>query len=211
MTETYIPTTIVGKRLVAQLEPWMTPDLALYCDALGIMFQSVAELVEEVGTDGEPEFMPPYGKLFDPDLCPYDKLGYLAQYVGVTIPITASEPEARALIKEEQGFTRGTLASIEVAVRKSLTGAKAFQIVERRNAANKADAYWFLILVYEAGELPSQAVLETNVNAVKPGGVFYTIIVGSLTYAILEAAHGLHSESEAAHTTYSDAEANPTK
>lgn len=203
--------TVVGERLIEALEPWMTADLARVCDALGVMFQPVAELTAEMKSDGEPGYVPPWGILFDPDLCPAKYLPYLAQFVGTPLPITASEAEARKIVKEEQGFARGTLGAVEVAVRKSLTGAKAFKIVERRNAANEETAYHFLILIYNESELPSKATLEANVNAVKPGGVLYTIIVGSLTYAILEASHATYTLVEGAHTTYSDMEATPSK
>ena len=158
----------------------------------------------------QPGWIPPWGKLFDPDLCPARALPYLAQYVGVEIPKEVTEEEARTLIKEENGTKRGTRQVVEVAVRKSLTGEKQFEIIERRNANNEEDPYHFLILVFNASELPSEATLVANVNAVKPGGVFFTVITG-LTYAVLEAAHSTYGELEAAHSTYGDMEAFPTK
>ncbi len=96
----------------------------------------------------------------------------------------------------------------------SVTGkygaSSEFEIIERRNAANAEDAYHFQIIVYNESELPSKALLEANVTAVKPAGVFWTLITGSLTYAVLEAAHATYALLEAAHTTYEDMEARPS-
>ncbi len=130
-----------GQRLFDRLEPWQTDDLARFCDALGVMFDPVLELAEEVGVDGEPGYIPPYGRLFDPDLCPYEALGYLGQFVGVRIPTGASETEARALVKAESGLNRGTRASAESAIQRSisnpwkpLTPVTAGQILSREVA-----------------------------------------------------------------------------
>ncbi len=202
-----------GDRLIEHLEPWTetSEDLERVCVAIGAMgFDALLELVEEEGSEGEPGWVPAWGRLLNVELCPGKYLPFLAQWVGVEVPKGASEEEARSLIREQPARLRGTLGSIETAIRRSLTGEKAFKVVERRNAANEEDAYHFLIIIYSEAELPSQVVLEANVNAVKPAGVFYTIIVGDLTYAVLEAAHTTYAELEAAHTTYADMEAHPT-
>jgi hypothetical protein len=110
-----------AERAIERLEPWMTPDLERYLRAIGAMFAQVEALTEEVGSDGEPGYLPPYGRIFDPDLCPYDALGYLGQYVGATVPVGASETEARALVKAESGLNRGTRSSLESAIQRSIS------------------------------------------------------------------------------------------
>lgn len=117
---TFEAKTIFGARLEARLEPWMTEDLARLCDGFGQMFQKVLEVAEEEGSDGEAGYVPAWGKLLDPTRCPYKDLGYLGNYVGVEIPKIATEIEARQLIKEEAGLARGTLASLEAAIRRVL-------------------------------------------------------------------------------------------
>lgn len=117
----YTITSPFGERLFARLEPWQSDDLARFCDALGVMFDPVLELAEEVGTDGEPGYIPPYGRPFDPDECPYDALGFLGNFIGVPIPVGASEAEARALVKAESGLNRGTRSSIESAIQRSIS------------------------------------------------------------------------------------------
>lgn len=117
----YTPTTIFGARLIAKLAPWATDDLARYADAIGVMFEQVLELAEETGTDGQAGYVPSWGKLLDPTLCPAKLLPYLGQFVGVTIPVGSSPAEARALVKAESGLARGTPASLKSAIERSIS------------------------------------------------------------------------------------------
>lgn len=125
---TYTPTSIFGARLVGKLTPWLTDDLSRYADAIAVMFDPILELAEEEGTDGEPGYVPTWGKLLDPSARPYPndpakeiaRLVFLGQFVGATIPVGASESEARALVKAESGLERGTRASVESAIERSL-------------------------------------------------------------------------------------------
>ena len=173
----YTATSIFGQRLEERLEPWLDPagDLARLCDAIGAMLAPILTIAEEEGSDGEPGYMPAYGHLLDPVTCPGGDLGYLSNFVGLTLPNEATEPEKRALIKEEPGLARGTAAAVEAAIRRNLTGAKNFTIAERTAANGSEDAYHFLIIL-SAAEMPSQAALEQAVQEVKPAGVFFTIV-----------------------------------
>jgi Phage tail protein (Tail_P2_I) len=119
----YTATSIIGRRLEPKLAPWMSEDLARLLDSIGYMAQPLAEILQEEGLDGEAGFVPAYGKLFDPDLCPAKYLPYLGQFVGVSIPVGASESEARALVKAEAGLNRGTRSSIESAIQRAISNA----------------------------------------------------------------------------------------
>jgi hypothetical protein len=165
-------TSLFGKRLADHLAPWMTDDLGRYSQAIGGMFDPVAELAEEEGTDGQAGYIPSWGKLLNPELCPASILPYLGQYVGVTIPPGASEAEARAAIKREAGLERGSLASIEAAIR-TVLGAAPFTVQERTAADGSPSAYHFNVLV---GIGKSSAALRAVIEAVKPGGVMFTIL-----------------------------------
>lgn len=114
-----------GARLFAMLEPWQTDDLARYCDAIGAMFDPVYQLVSDQGFDGDTDYVPGYGVLFDIDACPASCLPYLGQFVGVSIPAGADEATARALVRAESGLSRGTLASIQSAVERSISASWA--------------------------------------------------------------------------------------
>lgn len=166
-----------GLRLREALAVWMTEDLERLCAAIGGMgYNALLELIEEEGSEGEDGWVPAWGKLLNVELCPADNLRFLAQWVGVEVPKGAGEEEARALIREQPARLRGTAGAIETAIRRNLSGNKAFTLIERRNAEGVEDAYRFIVVV-APGELPSEAALVAAVNAVKPAGVFWTLIV----------------------------------
>lgn len=110
-----------GQRLFDFLEPWQTDHLAWYCNALGVMFDPVLTLADQQGSDGDSDFVPGWGSLFDVDSCPPAQLPYLGQFVGVQVPIGTSEPVARALIRAESGLNRGTLASVQSAIERNIS------------------------------------------------------------------------------------------
>jgi hypothetical protein len=194
----YVIESPFGQQLFEALEPWQTEDLARWCNAAGAFFDIVVDLAEEVGSDGEDGYLPPLGKLFDPDLCPYGFLPFLAAFVGVKIPVGTPEAEARALLKAESGFARGTRASIEAAIERCVSGE--FQLIERRNAANEVKPWHFVVVVKESkinqswfsttGDWTEQtgdwellsasagiAALEAAVNKTKPAGLMWTLIL----------------------------------
>jgi hypothetical protein len=112
---------IVGTRLENKLQPWMSPDLPMLLQSMGAMAQPVMEVIEDEGFEGEANFIPGYGRIFDPKLCPGGFLAYLGQFVGVSIPIGTPEAEARQLVKNESGLERGTQASVESAIQRSIS------------------------------------------------------------------------------------------
>lgn len=123
-----VTTLSFADRLIARMQPWNTgpvldgaTDLERYLRAIAVMFEPLLAIAEETGSDGEDGYIPGYGKLFDPDECPVAWLPYLGRFVGVTIPTGAGETEARALIKAESGFARGTVGAVRSAIRRSLT------------------------------------------------------------------------------------------
>ncbi len=170
----YTATTIYGKRREERLEPWLDPagDLARLCDAVGQMYQAILEVAEESGEDGSAGYVPPWGKLLDPVNCPAKDLPYLGQFVGVEVPKGATGAEAREAVKHEAGLERGTLASIEAAIER-IIGAAPYTIQERTEANGSEGAYHFNVLV---GTGKSSTALKEAIEAVKPGGVFFSIL-----------------------------------
>jgi hypothetical protein len=118
----YTITTTFGQALFDRLKPWQNDDLAIYCDAFGAMHEEVYTLVHDQGVDGDPDYVPGYGVLFDIDTCPYKWLGYLAQFAGVAIPPGTSDTDARAMILAHQSWSRGTAEGITRAASLALTG-----------------------------------------------------------------------------------------
>jgi hypothetical protein len=107
--------------LLEALEPWRTTHLDWYATAIGAMFQPVRDLTFDVGADGDSGYVPGWGPLLDPTLCPTAALPYLGQFVGVAVPDGADDATARAAIRAESGFSRGTLAAITKAVERSIS------------------------------------------------------------------------------------------
>jgi len=169
-----------AERLIERHAPWNTgpviasrTDLERYLRALAAMFEPVEALAAEVGSDGEPGYVPAWGTLLDVETAPADALPYLATYVGVQLPNGVGEVEARTLIKEEAGFQRGTRSALEAALTRVLGIGVPFTIEERTNVKGEEDAYYFLVIV--APGKSSNALLEA-INAVKPAGVFYSVV-----------------------------------
>lgn len=115
--------SVFGPLLFAQFAPFhQTLALAYWCDAVGVgIVDPVYTLVADVSVDGEPDYVPGYGRLLDPSTCPLADLPYLAQFVGVTIPDGTDETAARSLVKAEAGKNRGTIASIRAAIERSIS------------------------------------------------------------------------------------------
>ena len=193
----YQPVTSVGALLIDALAPWMTRDLAFYCDALGVMLSPLHDLVADVGFDGDPGYVPGYGSLLNPETCPDEDLPYLAMFAGVQIPAGLGADQARALIINEPARKRGGPDAIVAAAKRFLTGTQSVTLIERQGP-NGPDAYWNQLLV-RPEELSSgvtwqqenwswagtsgtwssgdqTAGLIAAVNAAKPGGVSIQII-----------------------------------
>lgn len=170
-----------SERLTERLAPWNTgpvikgsTDLERFNRAVGAMFEPVEELAAEVGSDGEASYVPAWGKLFNPELCPAKFLPYLGQYVGVQIPGGASEAEARQLVKEHAGFSRGTLASLRLAIERVLGAGVPYTIEERTNPKTGVEeAYWLTVIVPSGKK--TNALLEA-INAIIPAGILYEVI-----------------------------------
>src|ERR1039458_9949405 len=138
--------TTFAERLEANMAPWASADLDRYLRSVASMFQPVATIAQEEGSDGSAGYIPPYGNLFNPATCPKSALPYLAMFVGVSLPVGGSEAEWRELVKAESGLLRGTLQSLEAACKRVL-GVSPFTIEERTAANGTEDAYHLNVLV----------------------------------------------------------------
>ncbi len=148
-------------------------DLETLTEALAAMFEPILELAEEIGEDGTTSYVPAWGVLYDPNLCPGKDLGYLGQFVGVEVPKGASEAEARAVVKAESGLERGTRQSLEALLAKAL-GSSPFNILERTKSVEGDDAYWVTILI-PTGHVVQPATNE-EIEKTIPAGIFWTIV-----------------------------------
>jgi Phage tail protein (Tail_P2_I) len=171
----YDPETIVGEQLreaTSQLAPdddQHSDAHAKLCDALGMPFEQLAELLSP------PDPYPPWGPLFDVNICPAWALPWLAQVVGLNLPIGLSEADSRTFIKDISSHKRGTKASMQAVLNFYLTGTKTAYVRERDPDA--ADPAYSMEIVTLNDEIPPSDLAGTTtlvkdaLMALKPAGI----------------------------------------
>lgn len=188
----------ISTDLVAAHEPWITPDLQDYLEAIGGMFAQV-----ELYTEGEEAG---WSILFDADLVPIAALPHLAMYVGERLPAGLSELLAREWVKDAPNQVRGTLYSIFRAAQRKLTGQRTVQITERIGAGG---AHVDRITVHTyVDETPDPVGTERDIREMVPADIVltYATIIGQVwldvdttytTWADVDAAYATWEEMRA--------------
>jgi Phage tail protein (Tail_P2_I) len=122
------PTTFT-EGILNSLAPWLTPRIdpqgahLNQVTALAAMFEQVFAIVADQGSPDEPaSYQAGWSTLLDPSTCPTAFLPYLAQFIGASVPPGTEDATARAIIRSEQGFQRGTPGAIVAAAQRFLTG-----------------------------------------------------------------------------------------
>jgi P2-related tail formation protein len=134
----------------------------------GTILQVLDDLCRDTPDD------PGWSVLLDVDRCPTFALPWLGQFVGVRLAASLPDAEMRQAIRDEQGFSRGTLTALQQAAKPYLKPGASITIVERTT-----DAYHFTV------EVNSSDLL-------------------GLTYAELSALYPTYAALEAAFATYGD-------
>lgn len=167
------------QQLLDAHEPWVAEDtsgdLFNYLLALGSMFDLIASIVMDQGYPDDDDYIPGWSTLLDPDTCPTAFLPFLAQFNGTDVPPGTDDATARAIIKGETGFARGTLQAVEGAIRLWLSGSQTFEMFERQKPDGSADAYWFTVVVDPAVVIDATQLVAA-VNAVKPAGIMWALV-----------------------------------
>lgn len=181
-----------------------------YLSTIGGLGDTVAQIVTDVGDPSDPtaqtsadlldgkHYMPAFGILLDPDLCPTQFLPYTAQFAGVQIPVGSDDAMARAAIRRESGFQRGTVASMHDAALAAMTapGTNPYLVIQERtgggagsvvNPNDASDYPYHMIVAMRADQsgLPAGTYTSADtsyaliaaVEAVKPGGIQITFSV----------------------------------
>jgi len=155
--------------------------LALFCDAFGQMFQPVDDLAADTPTG------PGWSQAVDINRAPSEALGWLAQFVGVTLDPTLDDPGQRAWIRTGTGQQRGTLAAITAAARKHLTGTQTVIVNERDLAACPSEPAYGLTVMTLTAETPDPAQTKADVVAAKPAGlVLQCLVVAGMDFDLLK-------------------------
>ncbi len=163
-----------GERLYEGMTPIAYADvqhgeaLRHFLDALGVAHQPLEEVIADT------ENGPGWAIAFDVDTCPSWGLPWLAQLVGVQLPVGISVEEARDRIRIPSGFARGTVAATVAAAQRRLTGTRKVVVLERV----EGHAYRYTVVTRDAETPVPDAVLR-ELKADKPVGLKLTYVVST--------------------------------
>lgn len=156
--------------------------------AIGSMFQLVEDLSRDTD-DG-----PGWSAALDVDRAPEAALPWLAQFVGVRIPLGLDEAQQRARIRSTDGFRRGTPAALVGAAQQYLTGSKTVIFRERDGGAYKLKVWT------RTSETPDSAKVLAALLEQKPAGITLTYAaIADWIYDDISSSFGSYS---AIYTTY---------
>jgi hypothetical protein len=163
-----------GERLYEGMTPIAYADaehgdaLRHFLGALGVAHQPLEEVIADT------ENGPGWAIVFDVDTCPAWGLPWLAQLVGVQLPVGITEAEARDRIRVPVGFARGMVAATVAAAQRKLTGTRKVTVIERV----EGNAYQYTV-VTRSSETPDPAGTERDIRAEKPVGLLLTYVVST--------------------------------
>jgi hypothetical protein len=188
----YEPVSTFGAILIDALRPWLTLHMAWFLDAFGVMVDPVYTLVYDQGVDDGTMptvgtydqngdlvavgdgYQPGYASALDPQQATVG-YGFLGQFVGVQLPTGVDDETAKSLVLNEAGMSRATPAAVIAAAARNLSGTQSVAMLERTYADGSPDAGWF-VLVVRPEEIISESALIASVNAVKLGGLMWTLV-----------------------------------
>lgn len=141
--------------------------LAILCEAIGRMWQPVADLVED--RDGRPG----WAVLVDVETTPAYAVPWLAQIPGVQLTRGISEADQRQEVRLRSGEARCRPASMRAAAEATLTGTRTVRILERTSSA------WTLTVITRTSETPDAAATLAALMSQKAGGDVLTHVVSN--------------------------------
>lgn len=105
--------------------------LRILCEVLMTPYQRVYDLIRERVGPGATQRYAPGATMLDPDNVPAEGLVYLSQYVGAKLLPIMSEQQKRDEIKRPTTWRRGETETIELVVKRELTGTAWIRIKPR--------------------------------------------------------------------------------
>lgn len=179
--------------LPAALQPWSTPHLILYAQAIGRMFAE-SEAFSEDTEDQEG-----YITLLDPVLAPLGALRYQAMIAGERMPQGLSEALQREYITDAPNHRRGTLMSLVRAAQRTLIGQRTVSITE---SSPNTDT---IQVVTYTSETPYPASVLNDLLSVVPADIILNYqVLSSSTYTAAMTGYASYAAMDVAYTTYQD-------
>lgn len=189
----------LADELYAELAPVAGGDnsrgwpLLIYCQALVAGIDGIDSIVRDTDErDG-------WEIVLDPDNCPPEALGWLAQFHGVRLKASVGITEQRSWVKSAAGLSRGSLEAIRASVRPYLTGLKRVDLYERVTSA-----YTLLAVTYTS-ETADAVMAEQAIRAAVPAGIVVTYLVrDGQSYQQVKSAKANYAAVTSAYSTYAD-------
>lgn len=156
--------------------------LANFVAAVGQAFQ----IIEDWSRDTDDGVG--WSQMLDVDRAPSYALGWLAQFIGVTLQPDLDDLSQRARIKETDGWQRGSPSAIAGAAHQYLTGGKHVIIRERDPAVVPVDPAYGLTVITYTDETPDPDKVLAALLAQKPAGIVlnYETLSGQDFQALLD-------------------------
>jgi hypothetical protein len=201
----------VGAELLGETEPLAYDDannsyiFAHVCEAIGRMWQPIADIVN----DDEENGYPGWSALVDIDRAPAYAFPWLAMVAGVRLTLGADEDAQREEIRRADGQKRGRPSAVLRAAKRGLTGSQAVFIFERDGGS----AYQVRLATLTS-ETPNPTQTAADIRAAIPMGnvVTYEVVdVAADTYDTLWLTHRDYDEVESVFADYNEVEADPAK
>jgi hypothetical protein len=129
--------------------------------ACGELFDLVRDSDDGVG----------WSAVLDPDRAPVWALGWLGNFVGITLSPGLTEAQQRAGLINPPAFSRGTFAGMVAAVRQTITATGYVFALERQGSPYR------VTIVTRTSETPSPAATLAAAKRQKPAGLVLTHVV----------------------------------
>lgn len=174
------------------------------CEAIGRMWQDVADLTEE-DDDGNPG----WSALVDVSRTPAYALPWLAQVAGVRLTQGGSEAVHREEVERADGQKRGRPSAILRAAKRNLTGTQTVFMFERDN-----DSAWQLRVATLTSETPDPGQTEEDIRKAVPIGIvltYETVAIADNTYDTLWLTHDDYDQVEDVFDDYDEVEDDSDK
>jgi hypothetical protein len=179
----------------AQLQPILTSDLTAYAAAVASMWGELEPFIDDDAVND----IVGWQALFDVDLCPLIALPWLAQCVGERLPVGIDADTARAWIKLNPRWMRGTEQAIVNAVKRCLTGPATVQFGTRMHLDGIEDVDCIAVLTYTT-QTPDPVAVQRALRDNVPADIIWEYAaVDGATWALVQA--GMDSWTEL-QTTY---------
>ena len=169
--------------------------LRSFVGANGLMYDVIYGYAKDTIIDGKRA--PGWAVLVHLYLCPNEGLGWLAQFIGVSLQYGLNDAEQREWIHSTDGWKRGSVAAFAAAAKPYLTGSKTVIFRERYTSA------YHVLVVTRTYETPDPTIVVNALLRQKPAGLVmeYHTVSGRI-YLEVKEQNANYTAAKAAYVNY---------